>query len=288
MQLDLFQHGRDVMLQNDVIAALRARDPSAVRSAVDRFAAEFPEHAAVAAAATLLGVLESDIVASPDLPALAARVAEIDAVVVPAAERVLGVEEALRWLAPLWCAFARANEGMPFQSAHPTAHAGYLYLRGEDGSSAEARIVTIPSWWRIPVPLAWMAEARFRVAGLEAAWCLLVELAWMSAGAFRELAVRLRSPQLARLLRAFESGACEELELDCAWFPAWLLITAPEMASVLAETQPGADKPPERVARLLLQLLALEKQGRHADLVARRRALRDQHEGLYQVYMATR
>jgi hypothetical protein len=40
MQLDLFTHGRDVMLQNDVIAALRERDAASGRNALERFATE--------------------------------------------------------------------------------------------------------------------------------------------------------------------------------------------------------------------------------------------------------
>jgi hypothetical protein len=40
--------------------------------------------------------------------------------------------------------------------------------------------------------------------------------------------------------------------------------------------------------RLVLELLGLERQGRHAELVQRRRALRDLHAPLYAAYMSTR
>jgi hypothetical protein len=89
-------------------------------------------------------------------------------------------------------------------------------------------------------------------------------------------------------LNDFEAGLADEGDLDLSWFPAWLLITAPEMASVMRQSQAGNGKPPERVARLIMELLALEKQGRHADLVAQRRKLRDLHPGLYKYYMSSR
>ena len=38
----------------------------------------------------------------------------------------------------------------------------------------------------------------------------------------------------------------------------------------------------------ILELLDLEKQGRHADLVAHRKKLRDLHAALYSLYMASR
>ena len=40
--------------------------------------------------------------------------------------------------------------------------------------------------------------------------------------------------------------------------------------------------------RLLLELLGLERQGRHRELVERRRALRDTHASLWCAYMRTR
>lgn len=36
MQLDIFEHGREVMLRNDAVDALERRDASAARQACDR------------------------------------------------------------------------------------------------------------------------------------------------------------------------------------------------------------------------------------------------------------
>jgi hypothetical protein len=287
MQLDLFTHGRDVMLQNDVVAALRERDVERGQKALERFAAEFPNRETIVPLKTLLA-LAAPAGRIADRKAIAERIREVDAVVAPAAERVFGSEEAVNWLSPVWKSLANDAAGLTFDPECPKVHAAFLFLQGGDWAAAEVQIATIPSWRRIPVPLAWMAEAGFQRSGLEAVWFLLVELAWIDSDVFRELALRLKSAPLHRLLNDFEAGVGDEGDLDPSWFPAWLLITAPEMASVIRQSQPGTSKAPERVARLIMELLALEKQGRHADLVAQRRKLRDLHPGLYKYYMSSR
>ncbi|MCC7485341.1 MAG: hypothetical protein IT529_10180 [Burkholderiales bacterium] len=288
MQLDLFTHGRDVMLQNDVIAALRGRDAARGQKALERFAAEFPDREMIPPLKILLATLAVPAIRIADRNKIFARIREIDAVVTPAAERVFGREEAANWLSPVWLSLANAAAGLTFHPECPRVHAAPLFLRSGDWAAAEVQIATIPSWRRIPMPLAWMAEAGFHRGGLESVWCLMVELAWIDSDTFHTLARRLKSRPLHRLLNDFEAGLGDEENLDPSWFPAWMLITAPEMASVMRQSQAGSGKTPERGARLIMELLALEKQGRHADLVAQRRKLRDLHPGLYKYYMSSR
>ena len=64
--------------------------------------------------------------------------------------------------------------------------------------AAEA-VVDIASWRRIPVPLAWMAEARYRMYGLDDSLALLAELAWLSPQRFDALSRRLADPRLESL-----------------------------------------------------------------------------------------
>jgi hypothetical protein len=56
----------------------------------------------------------------------------------------------------------------------------------------------------------------------------------------------------------------------------------------MRDTLPGNNHAPERVARLIVDLLALEKQGRHAEIVTLRKKLRDGHAGLFAFYMRSR
>ena len=288
MQLDLFSHGRDVMLQNDVAAALRKRNLEGARKALESFTAEFPHHETISLATTLLATLASPAKPSLNRAEVAARICEIDAALVPAAERIFGRDEAPKWLSPVWSSLANAATRWSFDPGYPSAHAGSLYLRSSDWAAAEQHIKTIPSWRRIPGPLAWMIEACFHRHGLESVWHLLIELAWLESDVFRALASRLSSEPLMRLWHRFETGLGSEADLDARWFPAWLLITAPKMASVMRGAQACSGKAPERAARLMMELLLLEKQGRHAELVAHRRRLRDLCPELYEYYMATR
>jgi len=72
------------------------------------------------------------------------------------------------------------------------------------------------------------------------------------------------------------------------WFPAWLLTEQPALLPRLREARTGQDGEPERCFRLLAELLGLERQGRHRDLIDGRKRLRDQQPALYATYMATR
>lgn len=95
--------------------------------------------------------------------------------------------------------------------------------------------------------------------------------------------------RIVRLHRRFEAEFDNaSAAVDMTWFPAWLLTQAPALARHLAQAQRCQHSPPEQGMRLLLELLGLERQGRHHDLVQRRRALRDVHAALYAAYMATR
>ncbi len=131
-----------------------------------------------------------------------------------------------------------------------------------------------------------MAQARFHLGGLESAWCLLMELAWIDAHVFTRLAHQLPAPALHKHLKNFDMAIDDET--DTAWFPAWLLIAVPALSWVIRDTQPGNSHAPERVARLIFDLLAFEKQGRHADIVRLRKKLRDWHSGLFACYMQSR
>jgi len=288
MQLDLFAHSRDVMLRNDVIAALRGRDGSAGREARAALAAEFPRDSLLAPLEALLSTLAAPAERFTGHDEAADALCTMDSVVVPSANAVFRPKEACAWLSPMWQSLANAAAGLSYNVDNPNAHAAYILLRGGEWAAAESRIANIPSWRRIPIPLAWMAEARFGQGGLESAWCLLVELAWIRPVSFSALARRLEAPGLRKLMDQFEIAFESDDESELAWFPAWALIAEPALAAVLRETQVCNDAAPERAARLVMRLLTLERQGRHADVVAARKRLRDTHAGLFARYMFTR
>ena len=114
---------------------------------------------------------------------------------------------------------------------------------------------------------------------------LLIELSWLNASNFGKLARRLDSRVMDGLLRNFQSAIAAEGGIELAWFAAWLLIAEPATVEILGQTQQGQNSLPERSARLIADLLGLERQGRHAEAIELRKKLRDLHAELFALYM---
>ena len=288
MQLDLFEHSRDVVLRNAAIDALRKRDTGACAQAVAALAAEYGADPLLPAFSILCEKLRSPIPRPIARAAAIALLQELDDAVAPAAHAVFG-KEAQAWLSPLCAELAASIADYPFDSGHESLHAAPLLLRAAHWMDAAACIKAIASWRRQPAPLAWMIEARCRIAGFDAILPLLAELAWMAPQRAQLLAPRLELPALARLVRAFDAEfEGEGTPDDFAWFPAWALIADSRLAECLRLSQAGANTRSEYCARLVLGLLLFERQGRHAELVEGRRKLREAHPALFARYMQGR
>ncbi len=306
LQLDLFEHSRDTMLRNDVLDALLRGDAAAAALARRSLAEAEPGHATLPALDGLIAALDESASAAPfaDHAQAAAARTRLDQTVAPQARSQFGAAAADGWLAPLWRRLAERAAALPFAAAQADDHAAPLWLRAGDAASAAVAaqaVAAIASWRRIPAPLGWMAVARYRSEGLDAIWPLLAELAWLAPPRFALTARALADPLLNRLLRRYEdnvdtgapdgsgSGSGSGSAADpMAWFPAWLLIDQPALLPRLREAASGQDSVPERVFRLMCELLGLERQGRHHELIAARKRLRDQQPALYAAYMASR
>ena len=295
-QLDLFEHSQDTMLCNDVLDALLRRDAVAAGQAHAALAALAPQHEALAPLGTLIAALVAAADTAPfSGTGEAARAGEqLERDVAPAARAQFGAASAARWLAPLWCRLAERAVALPFRAAQPDDHAVPLWLRSGDPAAARAAaqaVAGIESWWRQPVPLGWMAQARHATDGLDAVWPLLAELAWLAPARLDAVARACDDSLLGRLLRRFDDdfdpGPPSGPDA-LAWFPAWLLIDQPALLPRLREARRGADGEPERCFRLLVELLGLERQGRHRELIDGRRRLRDRQPALYAAYMKSR
>jgi hypothetical protein len=289
-QLDIFAHSRDTMLRNDVAAALERRDPVGARSAWGTFAEEFPHDETLTPLCVLVDALEQRMAAPfPDHQSVQDARRALSEVIEPAAQRILGRDAGTRWCAALWGEMAQRAAHLAWRPEHGDDHCAALWLRSGDWSAASDAVARIESWRRIPAPLAWMVEARYRLHDLDGAWALLAELAWLSADRFDQLTKRLADPLLERLRKSFDAGFEGQGDVqDLAWFPAWVLTETPGLSRLLGEAQRCLHSEPEQAMRLLLEILGLERQGRHHDLVGRRKALRDTHPSLYAAYMRTR
>jgi hypothetical protein len=292
-QLDIFADSRDVMLRNDVVSALVQNDAALARQRFQPLESEYPKDPDLAALRRLIQTL-GQAVSTPIASfadAQAARQTLLQSTTSDA-QQTMGATAAALWLRPQWRALAQRCAGLPFQATQADEHAAALYLRGADWRATALAVQSIESWRRIPAPLMWMTHARYQLDGLDPCWPLLAELAWMAPQRLAPLFEALNDPLLNRLHKKFnadfEGPADADAAQDLAWFAAWLLTSTPALAPQLALAQAGQHTEAERGMRLVLDLLALERQGRHPDLLARRRSLRDLHGGLYSAYMATR
>jgi hypothetical protein len=235
MQLDIFEHSRDVMLRNDALQALERRDPIAARGAWQALAAEYPQDPNLPPLDLLATTLEH-----PDSGTFTAHATAGEALgrlrhaIEPAARHLFGDQAGAAWLVPLWRQLAQRMARLEFETGFSEVHAAPLWLRASDYAAAAEAAASIPSWRRIPAPLAWMTEARLRIDGLDASWGLLAELAWLTPGRFDELTKRLADPVLRQMRRLFDAAFEGDGGLaDLAWFPAWALIEKPALAALL-------------------------------------------------------
>ena len=136
--------------------------------------------------------------------------------------------------------YTRPNRRPPdYDNAHPEIHAAPFWLAADAPDKARSAIEKIPSWRRIPAPLAWMTEIGIKHGTPETWWPLLAELAWVAPERLESLIVaapvavnRLKTHFLAD----FENNGEHH---DLAWFPAWLLIHHSELRDLLRPAQPA-------------------------------------------------
>jgi hypothetical protein len=98
VQLDIFDHSRDVMLRNDLIGALQRFDVVAVRTALQRLEQDFPADATLASASVLLRALECRTEAHfAHCDAAREAVEILSETIQPAAMQVLGDGPGSEW-----------------------------------------------------------------------------------------------------------------------------------------------------------------------------------------------
>lgn len=296
MQLDIFNDNRDVMLRNDVLQALQQQDASLAQSDWLALRRDYPEDEFLARAQVLLDALQArdqHDTAFDSHAALQSARGALLALIEPAAQRLMGRESAALWLRPFWRRLIERAARLPFDAEFELAHAAPMRLHIDDWQGALEAVAAIESWRHRPAALAWMVQAKLQLHGLPASWPLLAELAWLSPKRLEALIQASPEPTLQRLKDQFDArfepdGEGADAALDLVWFPAWVLVEQPRHLADLARAQPALHSAPEQAMRLLVNLLGLERQGRHHEIVRLRKSLRDLHRGLYAAYMTTR
>ena len=289
MQLDIFEHSRDVMLKNDVVDALERRDVVAARAHRTALYHEYPDSLCLPDLDQMIEALGKPtprIQTHQDLSTARQWLADS---VEPATLRVLGNRAGQVWLAPLWKDLAISATALPFHPNTSFDHSALIWLRMGEWAAAVAAVKTIESWRRKPLPLSWMLQANLELAGLQANLGMLAELAWISPRQLDEVVSTTTEPILKQLIKKFEASfAGFETASDLVWFPAWVLTERPNLAASFALAQPSNHSPAEKAMRVMIALLGLEHQGRHHDIVTERKHLKDINEELFMAYMKTR
>ena len=296
MQLDLFLHSADVGLRNTVIEALRRHDAGAMLQAIDLLRADFPNDDSLSGFEQIFAEFSACGRLDASLTAIAARLERIEKELLPPLQKLIGYEAARRWLEPVYANLAHAVAGQPFERSLAKTHAAALFLKAGAFSEARSALTTIPSWRRIPEPLAWMSEIALRENTPAEFWPLLAELAWIAPAlldsVLADLPARNVPASVLRLYRDF--GAQADLEADdenheTAWFPAWLLVEHAELLPLLRGADARAhDSRPARAAVLLVDLLTGERHGAAPAMADKRKQLRELSAPLFARYMARR
>lgn len=293
-QLDIFDDSRDVALRNDLAQALLAADPVAARRIAGTLQAEFGDDRVLAPAYTLIEHLgwrlSLNVPGHLEVAAVLDARQRLDGPLAAAAVAVLGAQEAPSWLGAQWCWLAGQAADIGWQPAAAEAHPAALYLRGQAWAQAAEAVARIESWRRIPLPLLWMTQARWRGNGADAGWPLLAEALWLAPTRAAALLPALADARLERLVARFEervdpaaaSGA------DWAWLPAFALVEQPLLAGPLSSAIVPTETAPGEAFGVVMALLRLERQGRHHEIVAHRARLQALSANLFAAYMATR
>ncbi len=288
-QLDLFIDSRGVILANEVLTALLARDAPRALQRLDDMSRDASDHPRLPALETLVHALAGWEPPVRETVAIARLVADLDDNVGPAAEVALG-PEAAAFLGGFFRELAAAAEGLPYAPAYRSAHRAALCLRCGDFSGAEQAALAIPDWNATPDALHWLTVTRYRVGGVDAARPSLFGLAWRQPTRLRPVLAELADDLLDRDWDAFEQSRdweqVSEADLP-AWFPAWYLIEHPATGKAL-DGVVFPDTAPADAARALLRLFALEREGNSRALVELRHRLRDLNQELFSLYMARR
>src|SRR5437867_13352062 len=100
MQLDIFEHSRDVMLRNSVIDALRHRDAGATARAISELVAEYPDDSMLPAFKLLCERLSLRVTAPLNRGSAEEILHATEGTIAAAAQRIFG-SEADAWLSPL-------------------------------------------------------------------------------------------------------------------------------------------------------------------------------------------
>jgi hypothetical protein len=158
-QLDLFVHSRAVILANDTINALLAREAAQASACLGRLGAEVPDYGALNALETLSRALSEWPLRSTSPAEIAVAVGRLEGEVHPAALAAMG-SKAADFMRLFWHDLAHTATLHAYDSAFPQSFCAGLYLRCGDTRAAARTAESIPEWERNTDALHWLASSK--------------------------------------------------------------------------------------------------------------------------------
>ncbi|MCE2521348.1 MAG: hypothetical protein J4G15_16400 [Alphaproteobacteria bacterium] len=159
-QLDLFIDSAQTAAVNTLVDALTARNVSEARGALDRLVRINRDHGQRFHAAKLISALEAPAPEGPEQGF--DRFERMEREWVPAASALLGARRR-DFLSPLWRNIGRALDPAPFEPGNPQRHASRAYREGLDWERMRRSVLAVPGHENVPVLLARLAEAHWRL-----------------------------------------------------------------------------------------------------------------------------
>ncbi len=248
-QLDLFLDGAVTVLLHALGEALTAGRPGAAHDALERLRREDPAHPDLSALGRLCEAVHPELPATGSAGSLQALARELETVLLPAADRLLG-PDAPAALGPVWRRLADGAASVDLDGMEAAGHIRF-----------------------------WVGAAHYHLGRRRQALRLWLPLAWLDPRALATLAPRCPDDTFRLAWMAFERQpgfeVPEEPDAAARWFPAWAFLHDRALAGLLRPDEvrgPGTDAA-EAAARTVLALLPLETQGLSEQVVRGRRAL---------------
>ena len=269
-QLDLFIDTGITIALNKVINALIAGDVNVARSCLEHLARVDPDQERQHHATTLIGALESPV--PEGIEQGNGQLEQMEQKWKPAASALLGGQQR-DFLAPLWRNIGKALEPATFDSDHPEHHASRAYQEGLDWVGVNRSVLAVSGYMEEPILLVRLAEANWKLRNRTGAIELWFTLCHVAPDQFEQL---IEAPGFLdramknawHLAQNHDRGP----EITPAWFPAWMLIEEPGLASTVTPCR--NNNAPFKAFNTIKTLLA------HPQDIELRRTLQVLHPGL--------
>jgi hypothetical protein len=290
VQLDLFLDSRAVVLANDVIHALLARDAARVNKVLERLRIEEPAHHLLGALEGLRRTLEAWPFPCTSAADIERAIHWLETEVHSMAQVALG-ENASNFMLPFWRDLAKAPGANVYDAGSPQAYRAALYLRCGDPEAAAAAAQAVERPDTNADALHWLAVARYRMKGLDACRMPLMRLALLAPRRLPQTLHEIDDPLLNRDWYAFQA-ACDWLDPEGeevgSWFPAWYLVEYPGSVVDFGSPLSLPETVPVQAMKTIARLVRLEKAGYSPALISARSRLRELDSNMFEFYMARR